>query len=311
MIYLFLFIALLLAVGLLNSFRIETHRIKIEEPFKNKWANLLYRYSFHMPFIWFIDEEEKSNKTKELKTNLAKANLSHLFNYRSFTTLKVALLLGSIMIYLFFVLALNNADVLAQVLFNFQPKADELPSNNRNLYIIVAMVLLVCNLIPNLVLKYRVNVYEYYNIKDIPIIQMFIILMLRSKKPIGEVLFALSKINTRYKNIFDIGYRMYLRNKDEGLEYIKNSFGEEKFKETMNVLKDMGEYSREDSIKLLENNMQQLIEKNNATKRRSDLTNLVFSQSSLIIPFFAVIVLCLMPLVVYGIEVFESAGFGF
>jgi hypothetical protein len=312
LVYVFLFIALILAVGLLNSFRMETKKVEIKTPFKNKWANTLYRYSYHMPFIWFIDEKEEHPKTKDMKNKLAQANLTHLFNYRSFTVLKVGVMILSIVLFLFLLLVMNNGDWFAKVLFNIETSTTpEVTPSNNNIKIIAFVVLLVMALIPNIYLKRRAETYKHLHLKDIPVIQLFIILMLRSRKPISEILFALSKINTRYKDIFDIGYRMYIRNKEDGLEYIKESFGETNFKETINVLKDMGEYSREDSIKLLENNMQQIIEKNNAVKRRGDLSRLVYSQSTIAIPFVAIIVLCFVPLAVYGIQIFSNAGLGF
>lgn len=313
LIYVFLFIALILALGLLNSFRMETSKVEIKKPFKNKWANNLYRYSYHMPFIWFIDEKEEHPRTKDLKLKLAEANLTHLFNQRSFTVLKFGVMMTSLIAFVLFVLMLDNAGAFAKLLFNVDQvsMAGDSTQSYGNIKIVAFMILLTLTLVPNFYLKRRASMYRYYHLKDIPVVQLFIILMLRSKKPIGEILYALSKINTRYQNIFDTGYRIYIRNKDEGLEYIKESFGETNFKETINVLKDMGEYSREDSIKLLENNMQQIVEKNNAMKRRGDLSRLVYSQSTIAIPFIAIIVLCFVPLAVLGIDIFQNAGAGF
>lgn len=312
-IYVILFIALILALGLLNSFRIETSKVEIKKPFKNKWSNMLYRYSYHMPFSWFIDEKEEHPKTKDLKLKISEANLTHLFNYRSFTVLKVGVMLLSLITFLFVILIIDNGGAVAKLLFNVDKvsMAGDVTQSYTNIKIVTFMVLLVLTLVPNIYLKRRANMYKFYHLKDIPVVQLFIILMLRSKKPIGEILYALSKINTRYKKVFDTGYRIYIRNKDEGLEYIKESFGETNFKETVNVLKDMGDYSREDSIKLLENNMQQIVEKNNAMKRRGDLSRLVYSQSTIAIPFIAIIVLCFIPLAVLGIDIFQNAGAGF
>jgi hypothetical protein len=311
--YVILFIALILAVGLLNSFRIESKKVKIRAPFKNKWANKLYSYSYHMPFVWFIDEKEEHPKTKDMKKKLSEANLTHLFNYRSFTVLKVGVLISSILSFLFILLVIKNGGFIAKILFNIDQvnMAGDTPQSFGQLKIVTFMVLLMITLVPNIYLKRRADMYKYFHLKDIPVIQLFIILMLRSKKPISEILYALSKINTRYKDTFDIGYRMYIRNKEDGLDFINESFGETNFKETINVLKDMGEYSREDSIKLLENNMQQIIEKNNAVKRRGDLSRLVYSQSTIAIPFIAIIVLCFVPLAVLGIHIFQNAGMGF
>lgn len=312
-VYVFLFIALVLAVGLLNTVKEDTNHIKIKEPFQNSWANRLYRYSYYVPFVWFIDEKEEHPKTKDVKKKLAQANLTHSFNYRSFTVLKVGVLISSIISFLFVLMVISNGGMVAKVLFNIEQvdMAGGAEQSYTQIKIVAGLVLLAVTLIPNIYLKRRADMYKFYHLKDIPVIQLFIILMLRSKKPIGEILYALSRINTRYQGIFKIGYRMYIRNKEDGLNYIKESFGETNFKETINVLRDMGEYSREDSIRLLENNMQQIIEKNNAVKRRGDLSRLVYSQSTIAIPFIAIIVLCFVPLAVLGINIFQNAGMGF
>jgi hypothetical protein len=313
LIYIFLLTASILAIGLLNSLKMEEKKVLIKAPFKYKWANELYKYSYYIPFVWFIDEKEEHPKTKEIKKKLAEANLTHVFNYRSFTTLKVALLISSILLFLLISVIINNAEVISKLLFDIDQVSitGDTTQTLKKIKIATFMILLAVTLAPNIYLKRRAKMYKYFYVKDIPLIQLFIILMLRSKKPVGEVLFALSKINTRYKEIFDTGYRMYIRNKEDGLEYIKESLGETNFKETINVLKDMGEYSREDSIKLLENNMQQIVEKNNAMKRRADLSRLVYSQSTIAIPFIAIIVLCFIPLAVLGIQIFQRAGLGF
>ncbi|WCK57694.1 hypothetical protein PP175_27035 (plasmid) [Aneurinibacillus sp. Ricciae_BoGa-3] len=312
-IYALLLVAFLIALGLMNSVRIERTKIHIKSPFKLKWANALYRYSYYMPFIWFIDEKEVNKKTKDIKKKLAEANLTHVFNYRSFTTMKVGLLISSIVLFGFILLIINNGGTVAKFLFNI--KQIDINGNTTGsltkLKAGVLIVLAILNIIPNIYVKRRADMYKYFHLKDIPVVQLFIILMLRSKKTIGDILFALSRINTRYKDIFDTGYRMFIRNKEDGLQYIKESFGETNFKETINVLKEMGEYSREDSIKLLENNMQQIIEKNNASKRRTDLSKLVYSQSTIAIPFIAIIVLCFVPLAVWGIHIFSQAQMGF
>lgn len=313
-IYILLFISLLLVLIIYNNEHQTKRDIQILAPFSDKWANKLHQLSYTIPFIWFIDEKEESPKTKDIKEKIAEANLGHKFNSRSFTTLKVGLLMLSILTFLFLLIIINNGQEVARILFNIQPNSTNIGNSADSLQKIKSMtfmVLIGMCLAPNIILKRRASVYKYHYLKDIPVVQLFIILMLRSKKPVSEVLYALSKINTRYKGVFEIGYRIYLRDKNEGFNYIEESFGQTKFKETINVLRDLGDYSREESVKLLENNMQQIIDYNNSLKRRGDLSKLVYSQSTIAIPFVAIIVLCFVPLAVFGIQIFQGAGMGF
>jgi len=312
--YIFMFVGLLLSVSLLSEVRLETKKQLIDKPFKTKWANQLYRYSFHLPFIWFLDDKEQDNRTLEIKKSLRKANLTYIFNYRSYTTLKVAIALLSVGLFILIYLLIENGGWIAEVLFNIQePETVNAvqQESHTQFYIGTAMILMTIALLPNLYLKHRAKLYHMHHLQDIPVVQMSIILMLKARKPVGEILYALSRIQTRYQVTFTTGYRIYLRNKEDGLNYIQDSFKGTHFSETVKVLQGMDEYSREDSVSLLENNMQAVIEQNNAMKRRKDLSRLVYSQSTLAIPFIGVILLVFIPLVIFGIEIFQNAGMGF
>lgn len=307
--YILMLIAILLAVSLFNEQKSVETKKEIAKPFDKKWANLLYRYSYHAPFVWFLDETESDKKAKDLKTRLASANATHLFNYRSYMTLKTMILLFAVVVFSLLLLILSNGGIVSKVLFNIENVTES--QGTFQIKIVALMILMLLVLIPNFILKQREKIYATLHLKDIPIVQLFIILMLRSKKPVNEILYALARINTRYKGIFESGYRIYIRNKEEGLDYIQDCFGETHFKETINVLRDLGEYSREDSITLLENNMQKIVELNNSNKRRADIASLVYSQSTMVVPYVALITLCFVPLVVYGLKIFNSGGMGF
>lgn len=300
-----LVVALVLALYLLNTHR-EDVNILIKDPFKEKWANELYKMSYQIPFKWFVDEE-KDKKAKEIKTMLSDANLRNRFNYRSYTAFRLTLFIGSIVVFLFLSVIFDNSQTVARILFNI-PSVDitnNTASAIRQYKEYTVVLLVILNLLPNIMLRKRAKTQLIAQLTDIPVIQLFIVLMLRARRPIADILFALSKINTHYKEVFDNGYRVYLRNKEDGLEYIKERFGESPFKETVNVLKEMGEYSREDSIKLLENNMAQIIEHTNSLKRRNNLTSSVFSQGTIAIPFTAIILLGLFPVAIWAISLFN------
>lgn len=281
-----------------------------DKPFKKEWANKLYELSYSIPFIWFIDEKEKSPKTKEIKQNLFYSGMTEYFNYRSFTTFKVILLILSIILFLIANIVIDNISVVTKVLFNIE-NIDIVAGNSntiKNIKIYTGMILLVMNLLPNIYIRQKANLYKYYQIKDLPIIQLFIILMLRSKRPLSDIIFALSKLNTKYKEVFDTGYRIYIRDKKEGLSYIGKYFENTKFKETVNILNGLDEYSKEDSVKLLENNLADIIEDNKNIQRKRDISKVVLSQLSLVLPFVSIILLGFIPLVMLGISIFQKSN---
>lgn len=302
--YLLGIIAFLMLLSMHNHYRtVEDERLD-NLPFINPWAIRLYRWSFYAPFIWFIDDTEQEDQSINTFNELQSANLQHLFTYRTWMSFR--LIIFSISVFVagtiyFFMTHVNYVESLLGVKMVQQ----EVGVDSLLLLVIIAMFI---SLMPNLFLKFRKKQYDSLYLNDIPIIQTFIILMLKSDKPVTEVLYALTKIETRYQDAFILGYRKYIRNRDEGLDYLENIFKGTAFRETINVLRELGSYSRKDSINILENNKKQIVEVSNQKKRQKDLTKLVFTQALVAIPFIAVLLLALLPLVQYGFEIFNNAG---
>ena len=275
--------------------------------FDSPWANRLQEWSYQKPFTYFIDEKEEDKQTLKTKEMIAKGNLGHLFSYRSYTTLKVFLFFIVTIILLIGLYFLSNPSFFLMKIMGIQVEADEVMAIDNKVKLVFVSVLLIIGLVPNLYIKNRMKRYQYFHVKDIPVIQLFIILMLRSNKTVEEVLSSLAKMQTRYKEAFSNGYRIYLRNPEEGLLYISDSLGTSLFKETVTVLINYSDYNPSDSIKILENNMTQIREKNSTQRKRSDLFSQVMSQTTLVVPMLAVILLGLLPFAVYGLEMFSSA----
>lgn len=283
----------------------------IDEPFDKEWKNTLYKLSYSIPFSWFIDEKELNPKTKEIKENLFYADMNKSFNYRSFTVFKILMLLSSVIMFFLLGFIIENYVVVTNFLFNLNQDATAISVGQINKFkIYVFMGLMILCLLPNIYIRNKSNMAKYAKIKDLPIIQLFITLMLRSKRPLGEILFTLSKLKTKYKDVFNVGYRIYIRDKKEGLDYLYNKFNGTKFQDTIKTLKDLDEYSKEDSIKILENNMLEIEEENKSIQRKQDIKNLLISQISLVIPFLSIILLGFAPIVALGISTFQQAGIG-
>lgn len=302
--YLLGFAAFIMLLNLHNYYRtIEDERLD-NVPFIKPLSVRLYRWSFYVPFIWFIDDTEQEDSSLKIEDSIQKANLQHLFNYRSWMVFRVlfAFLAVAIagIIYFFMTNVHYLAIILGVEIVQTPVKIDSL--------LLLLMIALVISLIPNLFLKFRQKQYESLYLNDIPVIQTFIILMLKSDKPLSEVLYSLTKINTRYQETFLLAYRKYIRNTEEGLDYLETSFKGTAFRETVYILRELGSYARKDSINILENNKKQIIETSNQKKRQKDLTSLVFTQALVALPFAAVLLLALMPIVQYGFDIFNGAN---
>lgn len=287
----------------------QTRRKKmIDRPFINETSNDLYTLSYSIPFKWFVNPDENNSKVKDINRLIKEAGMQEKINYRVFTSIQIGILIISIIMFMMINLIIDNIAVLVKFLFNISmDTAMASPTGHLKAKLFIGMVLLICCLIPKIWLKNKAKNNNYYFHKDLPIIQLFVILMLRSKRTIGDVLYVLSRTNTRYKQIFETGYRIYLRNKAEGFQYIQKSFEDTKFEETIVVLSEYNEYSKSESLKILENIMKEITDYTNNLKRKNDLSKLIFSQGSLFIPFLSIILLGIVPIAVYGLSFFDYA----
>lgn len=281
-----------------------------ERPFQSNFFNDIYKMSFSAPFKWFINPDEKDTKVKTIKTRIVEANMSDRMNYRSFVTIQILILIASVIVFGICSLLIDNSEAVISFLFNIQSgNLGDSGASSGKVKVILLMVLLILAILPKYWLKIKADSNRYFYLKDLPIVQLFIILMLRSKRPLGEVLYVLSRTNTRYKRIFETGYRIYLRSKSEGFDYLKSCFEGTKFEETLNILQSYNEYSHADSISILENNMEEMVQYTNILKRKKDLSKLLYSQGSLVLPFLAVMLLGLVPIAIYGNSFLQQPSF--
>lgn len=307
MIYIYFFAVWIVAfIIIYNSYQLKNSPEINTQKFEKKFYNEMYLMSFGFPFKHFVDDDDHPTeaKTRKLKQDLSIAGFDKNFTLRSYMTFKVFIMMVFMLIGGLVVLLMKYSHFFMKLFFNTETV--ETPLAPKTIILVMAIFLFFA-LIPNMILKQRVKKKIKEDTKDIPVLQMFIILMLRSNKTIAEILYALSKVNTPHKAVFEKSYRVYLRNKGEGIEFLKKHFEGTRFVETFNLLEDIGEYAREECIRILENNLDSLVNEINMIKRRNDATQLVYSQGSMIIPFVAVIILAAAPLVIMGINVFSNS----
>lgn len=289
-------------IGFVHLITIEISRKKmIDKPFLNELSNELYVLSYSIPFSWFINPNENDKRVKDLNKIIIDANENHRLNYRVYVTIQILIFLASIVLFFLFSLIANNSASIIKFLFNIQMDLTS-PDSILKMKIIIGMVLMSFILIPSMYLKRKAKNNKFFFLKDLPILQLFIILMLKAKRPLGEVIYVLSTTNTRYKYIFATAYRMYVSDKNSAMEYLYNAFEDTKFADTVLVLKEYGDYSKAESLTVLNNNLKDITEFTNTLKRRKDIGTNVFSQLSLAVPFLSVILLAFSPLVYYGIN---------
>lgn len=290
-----------------NKHIIEKIDIDKRNLFNKKFHNKMLDLSYCFPFKYFVPEDNEKDKTiVQTKKFLKDAQIEDKYNVRSFMAFKFFVFLMSFVLYLILVLIKKYSYQIKNFLFKTnlqQPKSfnfvDTLP---------LLIMCLFLALLPSIILKTKAKKNIMNRNKDIPLLQMFIILMLKSGKTVNETIYLLSKLNTPHRKTFTVGYRIYTRNPKEGFNYMKKRFDNKKFQETFDVLEEIENYSREESVMILENNMGSIVNELNDIKRRNDLTNLLYSQASMIVPFLSIIIFVMLPIIVFAIRLFVNIG---
>lgn len=273
----------------------------IDKPFLNELSNELYVLSYSAPFKWFINENESDKKVKDIKKLIIEANETSRLNYRVFVVIQNLALLFAIVGFLLFSTIANHSPTIVKVLFNIQMNIED-PSSITNVKVMVGMALLLLCIVPSSYLKKKAKRNNFYFVKDLPILQLFIILMLKAKRPLMEVIFVLSTTNTIYKPIFETTYRICVRDKAEGMKYLMEAFEGTKFEETVKVLSEYGAYSKKQTMTVLENGLKEINEYTTTLKRRKDIGGNLVSQVSLFVPMLGAMLLIFSPWAFYGLN---------
>lgn len=279
----------------------------VDKPFDNSFSNLLYRLSFSKPYVWFIPETPIHPKAVSRNAVIATAEMTNKLDYRAFTVLQTSLLSLSMISTFIIYLLLRQSDFIIRFFFNIDMSEG---SNTTVLSVFIGILLLMGALVPNMYLNYIAGKKTESFIAELPLIQLFLILMIRSKRPIGEILYTLSKNEGRFKNIFSTGYRIFLRDKDAGFDYLQSAFGKSSFRDSIVVLSTAEEYEKEYSAEALESKMPTLLDDVAASKKNRGVLRGLLSEGSIALPFVAVMLLGVGP-ILYSVMLSMNSIFGF
>ena len=289
------------------------------EQFEGKLSNFLYKISFKPPFNFLVgyestEKEKVTDKVEKLKKLIKESESSKVHNVRTLMTLQYMLIFIAVSIFGLSVLLFVNLEFFLTYVLNIQDigtYTDLSYSEAITQSLLPTFFFLITPIIPTLKMKKKANKLKMEKDKDLPILQMFIILFLKSSKTIEDMLFSMSKLNTAYKVSFEKAYRISVRSKKDALEFLINSFENEKFKESLEVIKELQDYAREDCLKIMESNLNIITDDLENNKRKSDLSSLVYSQAIIAIPFIALLLLVGSPLVQVTFNLMDSMGGGF
>lgn len=280
------FITMFIYINFLKVNKIDIQKDK----FDNDFSNFLYIISYSFPFKHFIKNDKEDYNERDLKTEeqIYRLNLEDILDLRIYTTLKA--LLFVVLVVLFF-----------SIIFIIKSyKGSEFNIFSTFKYL---AILLMLAYIPSIYFKVKEKEYEKFCHDEISIIQLFIILLIKSNATVEDILFALSKMKTFYKKTFEKAYRISIRDKKEALLYLENKFEKTGLGKSFNILSNMYQYSKNESIRILESNLKSIKEASINQKRKKELSKFSFAQVSIVVPFIIVIVLGAIPFINYGVSI--------
>lgn len=301
-------IALFISLYALSTLQVRRKILIMDRPFDNEFSNELYALSFGKPFCWLIEEDSNHRKVKTITKNLAEAGLADRLNYRAFMTIQTALMIACFVLGLCFLIFFEQANWFLEILFNISFVVEG--ADNQQAPIIVFCVLMLLSYTPQFYIRQRAKSNNFNFKKDLPVLQLFILQMLRANNTTGEVIYLMSKIDTRYQQIFATGYRIYTRNTAEGFQYLRNSFSGTKFEETISILEDFHQFSREESFKVLLNVSKDIDDQLASLKKSKATGAMLLAEGSIFLPLLAVLFLMFIPVIIGATSLISQAQQG-
>lgn len=276
-----------------------------DAPFDNALSNKLYQMSYSSFFGSFLPESADMPKAQDQDKMFAESGFATKLNYRVFGTVQIMLFIAAFAATFLIggIMALNPW--IVKLLFNI-----EMAKGEFGPFLFIGMILILLCLVPTLFFKSKANSRHAGFIKDLPILQLFIVLMLKSQRSTAEILYTLGKTNTRYREIFDIAYRISIRSQTEAFDYLRNAFAGTAFVDTITILATSEEYSKQDSIEVLEGRIDSLIQDVENIKGEKGVIKGLLSEGSIALPMIGLMVLVVVPILIYAMNMMNTAGNG-
>lgn len=274
-----------------------------KRPFDNEYTNLFYNLADVVPFKWFVEEDPKHIKALTMNHLISEAGMERTLDYRSATAMQLAML--SMGMIVFFLVNLALAPIVNILAFLLNLDAASLIQDTSTMNMI-RIGLLMITLVPGLLikpfLKRKAKTSEISFIKDLPLLQLFIILMLRSDRTINEVLYVLSTTKSTYQKTFQQAYIVFLRSPDDAFDFLEEVFDGTRLIETVYTLRDFSEYDKNESIQTLENNQEEIREFTTQARKKAEAGSNLFATISMAFPFLAVLALGAAPLAYWAMD---------
>lgn len=269
--------------------------------FNNYISNTIYEISFKAPFVWFIPEDPECEKAKSIDSTITKAGYTNIMNYRVLQAGQFLLLIFAFFATLILGTFIDSTAVVFEFLFNIKIEG------GGSTYLVVGAILMLLALVPRLYINTKASSNHSKFVSDLPVLQLFIILMIRSKRTVPEIFFVLSKSEMRYKDIFSRAYRIFLRDRQQAFVYLRSVFYNTPISDSLSILETFDNYSKEESAQMLDNQLESIIEEVASLKKNKNVLLGLLTEGSIALPFASLMVLGVVPIIVYGLNAMTTA----
>ena len=269
--------------------------------FNNYVSNLIYEISFKAPFVWFIPEDPECEKAKNIDATITQAGFTNIMNYRVLQAGQFILLFLAVIATIVLGTFVDSTSVIFEFLFNIQIEG------GGSTYLVVGAILLMLAFVPRIFINMKASSRHSKFIADLPVLQLFIILMIRSKRTIPEIFFVLSKSEMRYQDIFSRAYRIFLRDRQQAFVYLRSVFHNTPLVDSITVLETFDNYSKDESAQILDNQLGNIVEEVAVLKKNKNVLLGLITEGSIALPFGGLMLLGVVPLVVYGLGAMSAA----
>ncbi|MBG9693068.1 hypothetical protein ABD91_20130 [Lysinibacillus sphaericus] len=273
--------------------------------FGKPFYNWLYTYAHVKPLSWFVDDDnELTTKGEKIKKQLVETGHYNVkFVVRSYMAFQIVVFAGLVLVGLIVCVASVRLDLIYKLLLNVDVAV--VPINFQR-FLMIIMIVVLLGLVPGYMLKSRAKKIMLAKEREVPMIMMFVILMLRSGKSTGQIMNDLAKVKSMHQQEFEKAALIYARSPESAIEYLKGYFGNSAIADMFELVSDVTNYSRNEVISIIESNMKSYVGSKEEQTRRKDLTSQVYSQATMAVPFSAVILLGVLPLLGMAFASFTS-----
>ena len=279
----------------------------MSKPFNNRYSNKLHEWSFKPPFSSFVPEN--TNKKEAIQANqlIAKAGYSELMDYRVLATSQIVLLILGALVTMIVAAIVSVGGEVFSVLFNL---SGDQSSINQQLTIATFVLMLLMGIVPKMVLSSKAKNNHFGFVKDLPMLQTLLVLMVKSNRSMSEIMYTLSTSEIRYKSIFATAYRIYLRDKSSSFDYLSGVFAGTGFSDSITYLATLEQYSRSTTAEALQSKIAGLLADSEVLKKDKSVVKGLFAEGAVAIPFIAIILLGVVPIIIYAINMMSTAQAG-